>query len=470
MRALFRLAIKRGARGKPSTFEIRGREIPALKVASYIRRKGITDLAAWIEEGDGQTIVPFPDVRCRTPVNIKAEESYLILKKDRALSEQDVSCWYADQEHQEAPDTQKKQEINGKDKHKRTRSLRLSSKPELLVHHQCHISPTLSSPLALRHVENVLTKTDHYCRAMYDSPRPSKGVASTFASAEPLFIFELCLGDGVYLLKNNSQGAFERLDYAFSQTEHILRANKVETMTHTFCVLQQLTEDGMAPLAAQLLKYLTSMADIVLDVNHPFKAVTSSMLQAPLDMRLNLAEVGLRKALSISRDVLHTRANTMQFNDRFCAELHYRRLYKEPDVRLEQVLWAREELYGKNSFQALWAQLLMAGDFLRQGLFEKGEEIYDHVLERAEMLQGRDRATLRLYSLSVLSVIIKHQAQVEARQSKERVASSLPFTIHSITRDSSEAEIKAFERAERLLVEASELAYEMYGTRHWDKT
>ena len=251
----------------------------------------------------------------------------------------------------------------------------------------------LRTPEVLATPERILVTIQDYIRGCSDAGKwseSSKGVTSALSQ----------LSDQCYLAiylfgKNRCLEAGQVLNSAFANIKKVLRSEHPSTFRHFFMITSDMFKESRPELALAMLRQVSSMAEVLLGNNHPFKLVC--MWLASLGQRIealyqDILSVSLQKMGDCFEQVLGPMSETTLFCRLSLAEeFESKRDLKRVEGMYRKLLLDCELSLGEHNNRTLQVHQVLAYNLYRQSNFIEAKEIYGLVFDyapRSSLLKG----------------------------------------------------------------------------------
>ena len=434
---------------KSSRFRIRHRIVTWKELASYFRRKKITDPIQWVRAQSMDIADLSSDVTLLTPGTSDGESESDSIETEIVYGNQESTppSMHPPSEDQETGSLalDRTSNIN------RTIQEAMYGSDVFLS----TVSPMQrpSTPANTQRVDCVLWHMREYCKAYVGSQLDLK-------HSEPLVHHETTHGlfgnriqDGVVLLlQGKSDLGLESLNGAFELAAELLRDHHPMAIAQIITVICELVARDMMPLVGKLLYYMKEMSSITLGAGLPITGIFENLLHAEGDVAYLLLNAMRIAIESLSSASTQSRWKLLYLRERLCDCLFHVGDVNERVRLRSNLLRAQEKHYGQNARNVLWTLSNVADDQLLQGDLVEAEAIYQELLSRADNHEGFGRAKNRFAALEGLAKVAIARA--------ERDAISQCGTGHPQTPNPSQ---KKLHEAHDLLLEAEAVSAAWFG-------
>ena len=398
---------------KSSRFRIRHRIVTWKELASYFRRKKITDPIQWVRAQSLDIADLSSDVTLLTPGTSDGESE---------TDSIETEVIYGSQESTPPPSMHPPSEDQDRsilaldttsfDIRQTIQETMFDSDVFVSTMSPMQRPPTLANT---RRLDGVLWHMREYCNAYVGSPLDLKHTEPSVHHETTHGLFGSRVQDGVALL---SQGkatlGFESLNGAFGLTAELLRDHHPMAIAQLITVICELIARGMMPLVGKLLGYMKEMSSITLGSDLPITGIFENLLQAEGDVAyllLNAMRIAIESLSSVSKE---SRWKQLYLRERFCDCLYHVGDENERVRLRSNLLRAQEKHYGQNARNVLWTLSNVAHDQLLQGDLVEAEAIYQEMLTRSDSHEGFGRAKNRFAALEGLAKVAIARAERDA--------------------------------------------------------
>jgi hypothetical protein len=371
------------------TFRIRNQTVTYQEILAYFRRQRITDPVAWVQQQQGDGFVASPEVELIIP---DVDEGYdntsprqsSASTSGQAAGQSLASSWTSSEEVRRTS-----LELINSPKKTPPATLQGSS----IIHPYQHLPG-----------DKVIWVMREYCDSYLESPRAARHKEPPVHRSTTHASFAYSMQTGMFQWKRGEvKKAFEVFGGAFEFLKDMFRDHHPMGIAMLMSTICELKKNNLPDIVTQLTSYTRALVETQHKDSHQLTALFGELDAAGADTA-NLAVSSMHVALdNLSQKNRELDWKTLYLKERLCDSLYYLGWSGEGAALRAELLEQQEQKYGKNVRNVLWTLTNVADDDLLRGELQKAEERFLDALDRANTLDGYERANGRFKALEGLA-------------------------------------------------------------------
>lgn len=374
------------------TFRIRNQTVTYTEILAYFRRQRITDPVAWVEAQRGDGFVASPDVEL------------IVSDVDEGNSNTSTTQLPAPSSGQPAAQTSTQLWTLTKAEN-REATLQLINSPKKKTFQPSSLQgSSIIHPYQHLPGDKVIWEMREYCDSYLESPRAERHKEPPVHRSTTHASFAYSMQTGMFQWKRGQMfKAFEVFSGAFEFLDDMFRDHHPMSIAMLMSTICELEKNNLKDIVLQLTSHTRGLVETRHRDSHQITSLFKILDEAGPDAA-NLAVNSMRVALdSMSRSNRHLDWKALYLKERLCDSLYYLGWNSKGAALRAELLEQQEQKYGKNVRNVLWTLTNVADDDLLRGELEKAKERFLDALERANTLDGYERANGRFKALEGLA-------------------------------------------------------------------